>query len=288
MQVFLKLCAGVGHLEEERTAIQFNSGRAALDLSSVGSGIHARHDVEAKYLRELLLRHRLSPHEVACRSAIIAAQLGLPELKFSRQAVSSWVNGTRTPRPGHRQILAIIVQVPLEELNRNWERAIELPTIPLLREVSVRVLGKNNETFEYALALGPGIDLSRPAVYRRWADMFSSRPEPLMRHFRNMNYTLFGWINNDAGSPLILHYPCLVPLHTDRLTLETRNAYQRKVWFIYLPDRSLTVGFAYRDKHSLVLVENGQRPARRYPLSNIDLVGYVTGKPLFQIHSVVG
>lgn len=107
-----------------------------------------------------------------------------------------------------------------------------------------------------------------------------------MRHFRQLKYKQYAWIPDDAATPFILRYPCLVPLHTDRLILESDGVNQRKVWFIYSPDHCLEFGVAYRERDSLVLLNRRHMPARKYPLSKIDLVGYVTGKTLFQVQEV--
>lgn len=178
-------------------------------------------------------------------------------------------------------MLAIILEVPFPDLNREIDG--EELGVATLKNVNVRVYGTDGETFEYGLTLAEGVDLWRPAVYQHWADMFSSRPAPLMRHFRAINYRMFGWIPDDSGYPFVLHAPCLVPLETDRLTIESSTKNQRRVWFIYLPDRTLEVGFAYRERHSLFLLKPDQTRDRKYPLSNIDVIGYVTGKVLFQI-----
>lgn len=244
-------------------------------------------DMQAQYLRELLHRRQLSPGEVARRSSMVACQAGSVTSAFSRQAVASWISGQRNPRPANRQLLARILQVPLEELNRNCSGMIEeLSVGPLFYEVDVRVYGRDDDMFGYNLTLPPSTDLSQPAVYRHWGDMFSSRPAQLMRHFRRLRYKLYGWIPDDAGSPLIRRYPCLVPLHSERLTLDSESANQCKVWFVFSPDRCLQVGFAYREQRSLVLLRRGHLPARKYPLSKIDLVGYVTGRTLFQARAI--
>lgn len=255
-------------------------------IVTVQSGQTRPHAVQAQYLRELLYQRRLSAEEVAKRSMMIARQLGSPESSFSRQAVTSWMNGTRSPRLGNRQLLAKILQVSLEELNRKCGGAIQdLSLAPLFCEVNVRVYGRDEEVFGYNLTLPCGTDLSQPAVYRHWGDMFSSRPAQLMRHFRRLKYKLYGWIPDDAGSPLVLRYPCLVPLHTDRLSLDVEGVNQCKVWFVCSPDRLLQVGFAYREQKSLVLFKGRHVAAKKYPLSTVDLIGYVSGKTLFQVQT---
>lgn len=150
-------------------------------------------------------------------------------------------------------MLAIILDVPLPEFNREIDG--EELGVGAVKNVSVRVYGADEAIFEYSLTLAEGVDLWRPAVYRHWAAMFSSRPAPLMRHFRTIKYKLFGWIPDDSGYPIVLHGPCLVPLKINRLTIESSTTNQRRVWFIYLPDQTLEVGFTYQEQHSLVLLK---------------------------------
>lgn len=178
-------------------------------------------------------------------------------------------------------MLAIILDVPFQEFNHEIDG--EELGVGAVKNVNVRVYGADGATFEYSLTLANGVDLWRPAVYRHWADMFSSRPAPLMRHFRANKYKLFGWIPDDSGYPSVLRAPCLVPLKVNRLTIESSTSNQRRVWFIYLPDRTLEVGFAYQEQRSLFLLKPDRTGVRKYPLSGVDLLGHVTGKVLFQI-----
>ena len=244
-------------------------------------------EVQARYLRELLHQRRFSAQEVAMRSSIIAEQARTPELAFSRQAVTSWVNGTRVPRLASRQLLARILETPLEEMNRKCGGAVQdLNLEPIPCQANVRVYGRDDEEFGYNLMLSSGTNLSQPAVYRHWGDMFTWRPAQLTRHFRRLKYKQYAWIPDDAARPLILRYPCMVPLHTERLNLESEAVNERKVWFVYSPDHCLEFGVAYREHQSLVLLNQRDMPAKKYPLSKIDLIGYVTGKTLFQIRSI--
>jgi transcriptional regulator with XRE-family HTH domain len=249
-------------------------------LIVVGGNQETR-DRQARYLGALLRLRNLSAREVAWRSNAVAREFGRPELAFSHQTVSFWLNGTRNPRSEHKRILAKILQVPLQELDREIEGA-ELVSDELAN-VNVRVYGAEGTVFEYSLTLAPGVDLRYPTLYEHWADMFSSRPAPLMRHFRAVKYKLFGWIPDDSGYPFVVQAPCLVPLKADRLSVENRITTQRRVWFIYLPDRTLEVGSAYQERNSLFLLKPDVRRIKEYPLSSIDLVGHVTGKVLFHI-----
>lgn len=244
------------------------------------------HEVQARYLRELLRQRRFSAQEVAMRSLIITQQEGLPELAFSRQAVTSWVNGTRVPRSASRHLLARILQVPLEEMNHKCGGVTcDLSLEPVSGEVNVRVYGRDDEVFGYNLMLSSETNLSQPAVYRHWGDIFTWRPAQLMRHFRGLKYKQYAWIPDDAASPLVLRHPCMVPLHTERLNLESEAVNERKIWFVYSPDHCLEFGVAYRENQSLVLLDK-RHAAKKYPLSKIDLIGYVTGKTLFQVCAV--
>jgi transcriptional regulator with XRE-family HTH domain len=229
----------------------------------------------------MLRRRNLSARELAWRSKTFARDLGQPDQAFVRQTVSFWLKGTRSPRFEHRKMLAEILEVPLQELNREIEG--DESGSGAMKNVNVRVYGADGATFEYRLTLAERVDLRRPAVYGHWGDMFSSRPAPLMRHFRAVKHKLFGWIPDNSGYPVVLCAPCLVPLKTEPLTVESSVTTQHRVWFVHLPDRTLDVGFVYQERHSLFLVKPQEKQVGEYPLSSIDLVGYVTGKVLFQI-----
>lgn len=249
----------------------------------VAEGKQAKWTAQAKYLHNLLRRHNLSARELAWRSKDVARKLGQPDLAFVRQTVSFWLKGTRSPRFEHRKMLAMILEVPLQELNRgiDGEEAVTGGS----NNVNVRVYGAEGASFEYSLTIAQGVDLRFPALYEHWADMFSSRPAPLMRHFRALRHKLFGWIPDNSGYPFILHAQCLVPVENDRLVVESSITTQRRAWFIYLPDGTLEVGAAYQEHHSLFLLKPDLARSRSYPLSSIDVVGYVTGRILFQIGS---
>lgn len=244
-------------------------------------GKKVKREKQAHYLNELLRRRRLSARELAWRSEAVAKELGRADLAFSRQTVSLWLNGSREPRLEHRKMLSVILDVPLPELNHEIDE--EELGVEVGNNVNVQVYGTDSATFEYSLTLAEGVDLLHPAVYQHWADMFSSRPAPLMRHFRAMKYELFGWIPDDSGYPFVMHAPCLVPLNTDRLVVESSVTNQRRVWFMYLRDRALKVGFAYGKGHALFLLAPNRKRVEGYPLSSVDLIGYVTGKVLFHI-----
>jgi transcriptional regulator with XRE-family HTH domain len=211
----------------------------------------------------------------------VAQDLGSPELAFSRQTVSFWLNGTRRPKFEHKKILATILGVSWQELAR--ETNGEEPDPEEVAGIKVRVYGTDAQTFDYSLTLMEGLDLRRPAIFDHWAGMFSSRPAPLMRHFRGIKYKLFGWIPDNSGFPIVLHSPCLVPLRTDHLTLENSIANQRRVWFINLPDGTMDVGIAYKERSSLFLLKYEEKRIKQYPLSRIDLIGCAIGRVLFQI-----
>jgi transcriptional regulator with XRE-family HTH domain len=215
----------------------------------------------------------------------VTQDLGTPELAFSRQTVSFWLNGTRRPKFEHRKILATILGVSWQELARETngeERVLEE-----VAGIKVRVYGTDAKMFDYSLTLMEGVDLKRAAIFDHWAGMFSSRPAPLMRHFRGFKYKLFGWIPDNSGFPIVLRSPCLVPLRTDHLTVENSIANQRRVWFINLPDGTLDVGIAYKDRNSLFLLKYDEKRIKQYPLSRIDLIGSAIGRVLFQIDTPV-
>jgi transcriptional regulator with XRE-family HTH domain len=241
--------------------------------------------LQAQYLRDLQRRQGLTLREIARRSRVFAEALEQPELAFKHQAVSSWLSGTRNPRPGHRRLLAMIFEVPLEDLNRGCDGVFDsLNTGAILKPVMVHVHGVER-SYEYKLTLRSDIDLDRPAVYQSWAEIFRPWPAPLMRHFGRLKYTLFGWIPDTSASPMVRYPRSLVPLSTRRTSLRKENFGEQKIWFVYLPDGSLDLGIASREGRWLVLLRRrgSGSEAQKYPLARVDLVGYVTGKTLFHL-----
>jgi hypothetical protein len=77
----------------------------------------------------------------------------------------------------------------------------------------------------------------------------------------------------------------MVPLNVARTALGDVNAIDKRGWFIYLPDGKLDFGIAFREGPWLHLAKPN-RPGtatERYPLSRVDLVGYIAGRVLFRI-----
>jgi transcriptional regulator with XRE-family HTH domain len=230
----------------------------------------------------------LSAREIARRAKAIADELGISQLEIGHQAVSAWVNGTRHPTQEHRQVLASVLEVPIENLNRACDADVEPLHVPsIFRPVTVVVHGVF-QNYKYRLSLKKNVDINRPAVYQHWADMFSTRPAYLTRHFRHVTGELFGWIPDDSASPLVENACCLVPLKIapKRVTLrilDNAESSQRRVWFTYLPDGELHVGIGYRDRRLFWFTKNTgtKLTAESYTLSRVDLVGYFAGNALF-------
>jgi transcriptional regulator with XRE-family HTH domain len=248
-----------------------------------------QNETQAEYFNRLLQARRLSAAEIARRGAVIAEQTGQRKLAVGHQAVSQWVKGTRNPSPEHRALLACILEVPASEINSACDAEIaRLFATSVIRTARVHV-DSRYRSFEYNATIKPGIDLSKPAVYRRWSDIFSIWPNLLARHLKNVHYELFGWIPDQSASPIIAQPMCMVPLvePTKGLSsvLDTATSSQRYVWFVYVPGGALDVGIGYRESRTFVLVKNTGTGihAQRYLFSRIELVGYFSGRTLFRI-----
>jgi transcriptional regulator with XRE-family HTH domain len=239
-----------------------------------------------EYLKDLQNRSGLSVREVARRSRVLAEALHEPRLAFQHQAMSGWLNGKRKPTIEHRKALALIFQISLEELNGGLDGPLDQASADaVLKPVLVHVRG-NKQSFEHKATLPSSLDISRPAVYRHWTDLFQPWPGALIRHFREINHDLFGWIPDNCAVPLIAHPRSLVPVNTSAAHLEEAEAVQKRIWFIYVPGGDLDVGIAHREGRSLVLSKfnhDHSTLSKRYPLSRIDIVGHVTGKVLFHL-----
>lgn len=235
------------------------------------------------YLRELQKRHKITASEMARLSQVFADVLQQPTLAFTQQAAWAWVNGTRTPRPEHRKSLAMIFQVPLEDLNRVMDGSAQIPR-PIVRPVTVYVRGDDRE-FDYRLTVKTSIDFGRPAIYKGWGEIFQPPPVRLQRHFKRLTHTLFGWIPDRSVSPMVRYPRSLAPLSEDRAALGNENTVDKHVWFVYRPDGMLDFGIAFQEGRWLHLTKPNQpdEPVQKYPLSRVDLVGYVAGRVLFHL-----
>jgi transcriptional regulator with XRE-family HTH domain len=244
---------------------------------------------QARYLRELRKRLDLKVREISRRSRVFADTLGEPKTGFGHQAVSAWLNGTRNPRPEHRRVLAMIFHVPLAEFNRGCDGPTsEIDADSILKPVIVHVQG-HDQTFDYSLTIKRSMDLSRPAIFQHWTDIFHPWPAPLIKHFGRLTATLFGLVPDKSASPLIRYARSLVPLDTTRAALQSESSTDKKIWFLYLPNGLIEVGIAFRDG-PWILVSKPNTPDRhiqKYPLSRVDLIGWVTGRILFYLDPLV-
>ena len=225
-------------------------------------------------------RQGFSAREIARRSEIFAEALGRPHEAFTHRAVSAWLNGTRNPKLEHRRLLAIVLGVGLEELNHALDDPFDTArAASIVRTVGVRVIGQDR-AFEYRLTIRGDLDLSRPAIYRHWADMFLPWPAVLVRHFGRSKHNVYGWIPSATTKESL---GALVPLDTRQTKLERTGSLEQHTWFVYLPGRILEVGDATREGRWLMFRKHDAVERRRYPMSRSDLVGRVIGKPLFVI-----
>lgn len=245
---------------------------------------------QSQYLSDLMKFESLSAREVARRSRVIAQTNGKPRLAVGHQAVSAWANGKRHPNPIHKRVLASILGVSMANLNRACEPESDHVNLGAMMKSTTAVVHGALQKYGHPVVVRSDISLSEPAVYRDWAEMFVFRPPQLMRHLRNVRHDLFGWIPDDSASPLVRSPHCLVPLErvsqrTALQMLDTMDSALRRIWFVYLPGGMLHVGVGHREDRSFWLARNtGQGlDIRSFPLSQVEFVGYFTGRVLFHL-----
>jgi len=231
----------------------------------------------------------LSAREVARRSTVIAQTNGNPRLAVGHQAVSAWANGKRHPNKMHKRALARILGVSMANLNRACESESEHDLGAMMKSTTAVVHGAVQK-YGHPVVVRSDIRLSEPAVYRDWAEMFVFRPPQLMRHLRTVRTDLFGWIPDDSGSPLVCSSRCLIPLErvsqrTALQILDTIDSAGRRLWFVYLPGGMLHVGVGYREDRYLWLARSTIHglDTRCFPLSQVEFVGYFTGRVVFHL-----
>ena len=264
---------------------EFRRARFRARIRTEAGAILVRRASQVAYLRDLQKRHKISAPEMARLSRVFADSLQQPSLAFKQQAAWAWLNGTRTPRPEHRRALALIFQVPWEELNRALDESPPISTEkPVVRPVLVH-LQRNDRDFEYRLTVRNDIDLAQPAVYRHWAEVFQPEPVRLKRHLERSDYACYGWVPDTSLSPLVRHPRSMVPLSAGRSALGDVNTIDKRCWFLYLPDGKLDFGIAFQEGRWLHLAKPNRSgtATERYPLSRVDLVGYIAGRVLFQV-----
>lgn len=184
-------------------------------------------------------------------------------------------------------MLAPILGVSLDELNHGCDDPFDANEIAaVLKPVTIRVFGEER-SFEYHMTLRTGLNLELPAVYQHWADMFSPWPASLARHFGHINASLYGWVPGLAPASAAPALGALVLLDANRRKLDPIGTVDPHTWFIYVPGGVLTVGKAMRDGRSLILIPLRKRAEReRHPLTRVDVVGRVSGRPLLAIVAV--
>jgi transcriptional regulator with XRE-family HTH domain len=237
-----------------------------------------------------MLHQGLSAREIARRSAVIAEKNGNPELAVGHQAVSAWVNGTRHPNARHKGLLAAILGVSLANLTRACDAEDEHLNVHSTFRPRTAIVHGALHNYGHSVVVRTDINLSEPAIYCDWSDMFTFRPLHLMRHFRNVPAKLFGWIPDDSASPMVRSPHCLVPLErvsqrTALRILDMADSAHRRVWFVYLPGGKLHVGVGYRDGRYFSFARNngGKVVFANFLLPQVDFVGYFTGKVLFHL-----
>jgi hypothetical protein len=237
-----------------------------------------------------MLHEGLSAREIARRSAVIAEQNGQPELAVGHQAVSAWANGTRHLNTTHKGLLAAILGVSLANLTRACDAEDEHLSVRSIFRPTTAIVHGALRNYGHSVVVRTDINFSEPAIYCDWSDIFTFRPLHLMRHFRNVPANLFGWIPDNSASPIVRSPHCLVPLErvsqrTALRILDMADSAHRRIWFVYLPGGKLHVGVGHRDGRFFSLARNDGRKVvfNNFLLSQVDFVGYFTGKVLFHL-----
>jgi transcriptional regulator with XRE-family HTH domain len=251
---------------------------------------HERSTTQAQYLSELLKLRQLSARDVARQSKALAEQFQDPQLMCGHQAVSSWVNGTRVPTFKSRRALARVLEVPLQELTLVCENKSEEMDCFSASKLHTLCVNGRDRVFEYKVTFREAIDLSLPAVYHNWNDMFALWPASLVRHFRSVKYSQFGWIPDRSSSPVVPRAQSLVPLRSYSAAIDGDSSCEMRVWFVYLPGGVLRSRIGCMNGRSLSLLKNNGTgfSMETYSLGRVEVVGYVAGRTLFHLSSVSG
>jgi transcriptional regulator with XRE-family HTH domain len=246
---------------------------------------HSHRRSQSEYLRQLTKSDGRSLRAIAALSARVAQELGEPRKAFTHQALSKWLNGSAYPSREHRELLAAaIFKVPFDEFNRGCDGPGTTASIDSVFRAVSAIVHRGGEEFRYRnLTIKGKIDLQKPAIYSNWFDMFDPKPRSLAHHFTNVCYDAFGWVPDESAMPIVPYPLAMVPVITKSLRLEDRHSVDKRVWFIYLPDGSIDVGFACRDGNCLLLAKAPTHRFKSYPFGRIDLIGYVTGKTVFRL-----
>lgn len=276
---------------ESKVVISFAAGKALIP----GRPFMERQEVTTRrreeqvvFLEKLRSRHGINASEMSRLSRVFAQRFQQATLAFKQQAAWAWLNGTRTPNGEHRRALAMMFQIPLDQLNLGLDGPQALPdTRPVIRPAVVH-LRKGYRDFIHRLTVRSDIDFSRAAIYRNWGDLFEPPAVRLRRHFGRCKASLFGWIPDHSMSPLVHHARSLVPLNDQRAALGDATTIDKRIWFLYLPGGQLDFGIAFQEGRWLHLSKPNfpHAPAQQYLRSRIDLVGYVSGRVLFHIDLV--
>jgi hypothetical protein len=243
----------------------------------------------AKYLRGLYKRQSISTREIAKLSKTFAEALNQPKNAFTHQAFLTWLEGSCYPRPEHRELLAMIFDVPLAEVDQgcNGTRTVRLNPHKVVTRVNIHIYNRDRR-FVYPLTVKAEIDLTQAAIYERWSDMFRPIPSALMRHFGRVDRTLFGWMPKTSVRSLMHYSDSLLPLDTTQSNLKEVEFPDKRIWFLYLPDGRLVAGTAFREGRCLTLLDSlsSGKQSQRYPLSGVELIGYVADKCLFHLEAI--
>lgn len=266
------------------------SGHRERTANRTQGGCIRDRSVQTEYLRSLHHSSGLTIRDIARQSSTVADQMFHdPKLAFTHQALSAWLRGSRNPRREHREMLAMIFGISGDEMNTacGFPSAAGSGLQSILRPVRVYV-NRHGRAFQYSLTVKGDVNLRKATVYRHWTEIFDPRPAILMRHFRHINYDLYGWVPNRSLWPLVSHARSMIPLNTRPMTSLHPESAGKKIWFVLLPDGRTEFGFSVRQGPWLVLSKSRASGAHstKYRFDRVDPLGFIAEEALFHVYPV--
>jgi hypothetical protein len=238
-------------------------------------------ELQAQYLCSLMDQSDLTVEEIATASWIIAFFHERPDAAFSPNSFRDWLRGIHEPTTAHRFALAQIFHVSFDDLNDgidgpfDWEAARSI-----LTSVIAIVRGKHRHFVYHLSILNRTTDLSRPAIYFHWADMFGPWPASLSCHFHHLQHPMYGWIPETNAGPIRRYSGSLVALKVPSASRPIADSSDATLWFAKVGEPEATVQVGYREDRSLMLSDPTQS---RCDFDQTELLGYASDEPLLTL-----
>lgn len=237
--------------------------------------------MQSRYLHALVDKSGFRLDQIVTGSQMLAAFNGRPDMAFGLTTFTAWLNGIHNPTNAHRYALAKLFGLSSGELNDGIDGPFDWDEARSILQSVIAVVSGRRRHFVYHLAiLNKETDLSRPAIYPHWADMFV-RAAALSRHFKHLKYRLYGWIPETTIGPINRYSSTLVALASTPASAQNTQRYQFNLCFVRLmgTDRSVQVGV--REGRWLLLPGPAQP---KIAFDSTEIVGCVTGEPLLTLH----